>query len=920
MNWRGERWQDQRFLAWLIRAAVFAVPIVAGVIAGTFTARRLPEPEGAAGVLGWWVLVIAASMGALFAVDRLARKLLPLAAMLRLALVFPDQAPSRFGVMLRANSTKKLERRVAEARADGIDDDPTRSSEYILALAANLNRHDRLTRGHAERTRAYTDLLAEELGLSPQEQDQLRWAALLHDIGKLEVPADVLNAGHGLEDEEWDRLKEHPTIGFEITRPIHDFLGDWAETIKHHHERWDGTGYPYGVERRDIAYGARIVAVADAYDAMTAFRTYQPAMSATDARMELADGAGSQFDPSVVRAFLSLSMGELRRIAGPLAMIGQLPFIGGLRRLGDAAGALLAALLVLGTVAVSAVGALGGDGTSLADLFADVNAEEVTVPVVVAAGDGTFDPTALDSDSVTVVEPPRFGSIVAGDGGQLEYEPGPDFPGSDQFTVQVCDADGDCALIALVVGGDGDVALADAVLSAQANAAGATSTTTTGGPASTSAPASSTAAPATVAPPASAAPASTTAAPTSTSTSTTATTTPTPTTRPVPPPPPPPPGAPVAAADNATTGEDQAVVVDVLANDTDRDGDLNVASLRIVTPPRRGTATLGGGRITYFPDANIHGTDTFTYEICDDDGRCDSARVTVTITSRNDPPVAAPNRATGKRLVPLVIDVLGNDSDVDGDALSIVAFDGKSTLRGRVTCDLTCTYTPPKIWPGPDTFTYTVADPSGARATATVTVTPDVADLGWTLTAGGSGDRVSSRVLPLVTGVIPAANATLPNLDTNRDALPGLLLEEVPTGIGTQFAETDPARYQLWLAPSGTQLSLAGPAELDLYAATSRMESGVRGHLRVFLLDCPATSTTGADCLEIAMASVDADPWSAVGGTWEIAGFDFGVVSHVIDADRALGLKLVVAGPESETDMRIAFDTVGLEAVFGVHP
>ena len=156
----------------------------------------------------------------------------------------------------------------------------------------------------------------------------------------------------------------------------------------------------------------------------------------------------------------------------------------------------------------------------------------------------------------------------------------------------------------------------------------------------------------------------------------------------------------------------------------------------------------------------------------------------------------------------------------------------------------------------------------------------------------------------------------MPNFDIDRDTRPGLLLREIPTGIGTQLAETDPTKYQLWRGEGGSEVALRGDGILELHAAMAGFQAGDAGVLRVFVLDCPATSTTGADCTQIAVAAVDRDPWTTTAGVWEPVMFTFGAVDHTIPAGRVLALKLVVAN--SADDMRVAFDTVGYEATFTV--
>ncbi len=161
----------------------------------------------------------------------------------------------------------------------------------------------------------------------PHDRDRLRWSALLHDIGKLAVHPDILNKPGKLDDDEWEVIKKHPLEGAKLTAPLAGWLGQWANTIAEHHEKFDGTGYPYGLKGDQISLGGRIVAVADCYDTMTNVRTYKSSMSPKAARAELAACAGTHFDPKVVRAFLDVSIGRLRPVAGPLAWLGSLPFV-----------------------------------------------------------------------------------------------------------------------------------------------------------------------------------------------------------------------------------------------------------------------------------------------------------------------------------------------------------------------------------------------------------------------------------------------------------------------------------------------------------------------------------------------------------------------------------------------------------------
>ena len=174
----------------------------------------------------------------------------------------------------------------------------------LLELVAALNVHDRLTRGHSERVRAYSVLIGKELGLSKDELDLLNWAALLHDVGKLEVSQGILTKPDKPSDDEWQVLRKHPLFGEHLTEPLRDWLDHWQSAVGYHHERWDGKGYPRGLSGEDIPLAGRIVAVADVFDVITSARSYKQAGNSANGRQEIARCAGAQFDPRVVRAFL----------------------------------------------------------------------------------------------------------------------------------------------------------------------------------------------------------------------------------------------------------------------------------------------------------------------------------------------------------------------------------------------------------------------------------------------------------------------------------------------------------------------------------------------------------------------------------------------------------------------------------------
>jgi putative nucleotidyltransferase with HDIG domain len=320
----GGRWRSRPVPAFVVRLAVVAVPLAVGFGVAVLFASAVARPRHGAALVGWWLASLAASSVAFAVVWREAQRFLPLATLLKWSLVFPDRTPSRFRVALRAGSTRNLERRVAELHTSHADVDTERTLENVLSLAAALNAHDRLTRGHCERVRAVSELIAEQLKVAPMDRDRLRWASLLHDCGKLAVDPGILTKPGALNDDEWLAMRRHPEEGAHFAEPLREWLGDWAHSIEQHHEKWDGSGYPKGLAGKDIALGARIVAVADAYDVMTSHRSYRRPQSPASAKAELARCGGDHFDPDIVRAFLRVSTGYLAWLLFPVAWLAQL--------------------------------------------------------------------------------------------------------------------------------------------------------------------------------------------------------------------------------------------------------------------------------------------------------------------------------------------------------------------------------------------------------------------------------------------------------------------------------------------------------------------------------------------------------------------------------------------------------------------
>lgn len=171
----------------------------------------------------------------------------------------------------------------------------------IRALVQAVDIKDTYTRGHSERVGRASVLIAHELGMAQDRIEVLRFAGILHDVGKLGVPTRVLRKDGPLTPDERRVIELHPEYGHEIVRGI-GFLGEARAAILHHHERLDGSGYPYGLAGREIPEFARVVAVADAFDAMTSTRSYRPGRPVPVAVEELKRCAGTQFDPQMVRA------------------------------------------------------------------------------------------------------------------------------------------------------------------------------------------------------------------------------------------------------------------------------------------------------------------------------------------------------------------------------------------------------------------------------------------------------------------------------------------------------------------------------------------------------------------------------------------------------------------------------------------
>jgi len=175
--------------------------------------------------------------------------------------------------------------------------------DLIESIVAALDARDAYTASHSDRVADMVLVLAAALGLDEDETTRIHMAAHLHDIGKIAVPDSVLRKAGPLTRPEWEEMRRHPVTGYEILRKIDDFK-EIAILVRHHHERWDGRGYPDGLSGHDIPPGSRVIAVADSIDAMMSSRSYRPAMTSAACRREIEKNSGIMYDPRVAAAAL----------------------------------------------------------------------------------------------------------------------------------------------------------------------------------------------------------------------------------------------------------------------------------------------------------------------------------------------------------------------------------------------------------------------------------------------------------------------------------------------------------------------------------------------------------------------------------------------------------------------------------------
>lgn len=180
----------------------------------------------------------------------------------------------------------------------------------IKALGVAVESRDSEVKGHTDRVTELALRVREALALTPEERDALRWGAYLHDLGKVATPDAILHKPGRLSDEEWRTMRQHVTAGYRVAAQLEFLPRATLETVLHHHERWDGRGYPHGLQGAEIPLLARIFSVCDVYDALTSERPYKKAWSHEAALAEIRAQAGAQFDPQVVEAFAGLFDGD----------------------------------------------------------------------------------------------------------------------------------------------------------------------------------------------------------------------------------------------------------------------------------------------------------------------------------------------------------------------------------------------------------------------------------------------------------------------------------------------------------------------------------------------------------------------------------------------------------------------------------
>ena len=218
---------------------------------------------------------------------------------------------------------EELEHRATENRElyEGLR---TIYQDTVKAFAAAIDCKDKYTQGHSERVGKYSEIIAREMGWSDDAVEGIAVAGYLHDIGKLVVERDILNAPYRIDAKQSSELNRHPAVGFEILSPIHHPYADISLMARYHHERMDGAGYPDGLSGDEIPIGARIVALADSFDAMTTDRPYRRRRSLEEVVIDFRHNSGKQFAPEVVASLCRALLKEVEGETGERRMVRML--------------------------------------------------------------------------------------------------------------------------------------------------------------------------------------------------------------------------------------------------------------------------------------------------------------------------------------------------------------------------------------------------------------------------------------------------------------------------------------------------------------------------------------------------------------------------------------------------------------------
>ena len=188
------------------------------------------------------------------------------------------------------------------------------NEETLVGLVSALDLREHNTRLHSQRVREYTELIADQLGIDEKMKREIGFGALLHDVGKIAVPDQILLKPGKLTDQEWGEMRKHPEAGYRIVKRI-GFLKDAAEIVYAHHEKFDGSGYPRGLKGESIPLGARMFMVMDVYDSLTSERPYRSPIKYEEAAAEIKRHSGSHFDPAIVDTFMAIAPEQLQEIA-----------------------------------------------------------------------------------------------------------------------------------------------------------------------------------------------------------------------------------------------------------------------------------------------------------------------------------------------------------------------------------------------------------------------------------------------------------------------------------------------------------------------------------------------------------------------------------------------------------------------------